>query len=330
MTLENRLTHWVQRHRLWAPGTRVGVAVSGGSDSVALLRLLHPLAEPSGLQLSVVHFDHGWREGSAADAEFVAGLAANLQLPLHAVRAGEQPEADLEQAARRQRYGYFQSLLTAGQMDRIATAHTLDDQAETVLLRLLRGTGTAGLAGVLPARRLEPGGAGMLVRPLLWARRAELRSWLESLEQTWREDPTNHHLDRRRNWVRHELLPLMLHANPSLPVRFGALAEIVRAEEAYWSEHVELMSQRVWTPTATGLQAEAAALAGLPLALQRRLIRDGVGRLQGDLRRVEFGAVEAVVEALASPATHPRQFTCGRVVCRLQGRHLELGPAPAI
>jgi tRNA(Ile)-lysidine synthase len=341
MELERQLANWVRRHRLLGPGDRIGVAVSGGSDSVALLRLLHAAAESCGWQLAVAHFDHGWRPSSGADAEFVAGLAAALGLPFHLGRAsaprGQPPRRDPEQTARRQRYAFFHALIAAGHIGRIATAHTLDDQAETVLLRLLRGTGPGGLAGVLPLRGLERAAPGeppdLVVRPLLWATRVELRAWLDTLGQRWREDPTNLDLTRRRNWVRHQLLPMMTAANPALARRLAATAELAQAEEAFWASYLAPLSQRLWTPSSGGagglaIRARRADFALLPVAVQRRLLRDGIRRVQGNLHRVDFHGIEAVIAALADALPQPRRFHCGAVICRLDARQLELAPRP--
>jgi len=342
MELERQLADWVRRHRLLGPGDRIGVAVSGGSDSVALLRLLHAAAESCGWQLAVAHFDHGWRPSSGADAEFVAGLAATFGLPFHLGRAsaprGQPPRHDPEQTARRERYAFFHALIAAGHVGRIATAHTLDDQAETVLLRLLRGTGPGGLAGVLPLRGLGRATPGkppdLVVRPLLWATRIELRAWLDTLGQRWREDPTNLDLTRRRNWVRHQLLPMMTAANPALARRLAATAAIAQAEEAFWAGYLAPLSQRLWTPVGDrghgglAIRARRAELAPLPVAVQRRLLRDGIRRVQGHLRRVDFQGIEAVIAALADAVPRPRRFHCGAVICRLDARQLELAPRP--
>src|SRR5438270_7680909 len=190
------------------PGDRVGVAVSGGADSVALLRLLLELREQLGVVLSVVHFNHQIRGAEAeADQKFVEELAAKYNLDMHASSAdtpgiAAAKKLSLEAAARRLRYDFFQSLMGRGVVDKVATAHTLDDQAETVLLRIVRGTGTRGLSGILPKLRMSGEGCGTVVRPLLNTRRAELREYLTRLGQTWREDASNLDLKHMRNRVR--------------------------------------------------------------------------------------------------------------------------------
>ena len=186
----------------------MGVAVSGGADSVALLLLLLALREKLGIVLSVVHFNHKLRgKASDADEKFVAKLAAKHGLEFHTAsvyvaKKATRERANLEDAARRARYDYFRSLAEAGTCARIAVAHTADDQAETVLAHILRGTGLAGLGGIHPI-------AGVVIRPLLNVRRSELRRFLGTQKQTWREDATNRDTKRMRARIRKKLLPLL-------------------------------------------------------------------------------------------------------------------------
>jgi tRNA(Ile)-lysidine synthase len=184
----------VRREGLLAPGDRVLVACSGGADSTALTLLVARASRRLSLgAVTIAHLDHGLRKGSRADARFVERLAARLSLPAvcerHAVtrRRGESPEA----AARRVRYGFLEQVARTTRSNVIVTAHHMDDQAETVLLRVLRGTGPRGLAAIRASRPLRRTSPIRLVRPLLVFRRARLREWLERWRETWREDPTN-------------------------------------------------------------------------------------------------------------------------------------------
>lgn len=184
----------VRRERLLAPGDRVLVACSGGADSVALAHLVARAARRLSLgAVALAHLDHGLRPESRDDAAFVAALAARLGVPLEAERRvvrkrrGESPEA----AARRVRYAFLERAARAARADVVVTAHHLDDQAETVLLAILRGTGVRGLAGIPAARPLAEGSRVRLVRPLLPFRRARLREWLTRWNEAWREDGTN-------------------------------------------------------------------------------------------------------------------------------------------
>jgi tRNA(Ile)-lysidine synthase len=206
--LEQSVLHNVRAAQLIAPGDRIGVAVSGGADSVALLRILQNIRQDLGVTLLVVHFDHMLRgEDSTADARFVKDLAGKLNLEF--VAASEDVAAsaalhgwNLEDAARRLRYAFFERVCVRGEATRIAVAHTAQDQAETVLAHLIRGTGPSGLAGIYPTM-------GSVIRPLLEIQRQDLRDYLKSLHQPWREDATNRDTKRLRARIREQLIPML-------------------------------------------------------------------------------------------------------------------------
>src|SRR5438309_8114840 len=215
-------------------GDRVGVGVSGGSDSVALLRILREIGPQQGIRLAVLHFNHGLRGAdSEGDEEFVAALAAHFELPFFSAREDVAGVArarhwNLEDAARRLRYAFFAARVAEGRIDRVAVAHTADDQAETVLARVLRGTGPAGLAAIYPVN-------GQVVRPLLGVRRAELREYLNNLGQPWREDASNQDRSRLRSRLRHEVLPILeREIQPAIVDHLGRLAAMSREDEVFW------------------------------------------------------------------------------------------------
>ncbi len=196
---------------LLQPGDRVIVACSGGADSTALVHLVAKSARRLGLAgVTVAHLDHALREDSRDDAAFVEALAARLSLPLASERRrvrqrrGESPEA----AARRVRYAFLERAARAAGATKVVTAHHMDDQAETVLLRILRGTGPRGLGSIRPERALRKGSAIRLVRPLLAFRRERLREWLGRWGEVWREDPTNVAGNVRAR-LRNEALPVL-------------------------------------------------------------------------------------------------------------------------
>ena len=231
--LAQRLLTDLKKQEMLRPGDRVGVAVSGGADSVALLLLLLELREKLGVVLSVVHFNHKLRgKASDADEKFVAKLAAKHGLEFHNIsvdvaKKAKKERANLEDAARRARYDYFRSLAESGVCKRIAVAHTADDQAETVVAHLLRGTGLAGLGGIHPISR-------PVVRPLLGVRRNELRHFLRARKQTWREDATNRDTKRMRARIRKKLLPLLeKQFQPAIVKHLATLAELAREDEAF-------------------------------------------------------------------------------------------------
>jgi len=211
----------------------VGAAVSGGADSVALLLLLLELREKLGIVLSVAHFNHKLRgKASDADEKFVAKLAAKHGLTFYAERAdvaakAKREKANLEDVARRARYAFFRRLAEEGQVGRVAVAHTSDDQAETVLTHILRGTGLAGLGGIHPI-------VGPVIRPLLTVRRAELRAYLRSKKQDWREDASNRDTTRTRARIRKRLLPLLeKEFQRGVAAHLASLAELAREDEEF-------------------------------------------------------------------------------------------------
>jgi tRNA(Ile)-lysidine synthase len=284
------LQRYLRKHRLVSPGQRVGVAVSGGADSVALLRALAALAPELGIVPVVLHLNHALRAAdSDADAQFVASLAARLALD--AALATEDVAAlaarhhlSLEAAGRRARYQFFHSAAATYRLDSVATAHTRDDQAETVLLRLLRGAGTSGLAGIhrtldlgaLAAAPLAPESAPdlappRLIRPMLSTTRLQVEEFLRSLGQPFRQDASNLSPQFLRNRVRAQLLPaLERDYNPQLRQALAETAEIAAAESAFLDD---LVSAALPQPPDFARGIELPILQAQPLALQRRILR---------------------------------------------------------
>lgn len=296
---------YIKKHALIAPGDRVGVAVSGGADSVALLRLLLDLRDKLGIVLTVVHFNHQLRGAeSEADQCFVADLAQQHNLEFHCA-SGNVPEhaaaqrLSLETAAREMRYRYFHKLL-GKDLTRIATAHTLDDQAETVLLRMVRGAGTRGLAGIYPQlkiQRAEGVRKRAIIRPLLSVRRKDLETYLNALGQPWREDSSNRDLRHARNRVRHEILPcLERNLNPAVREVLAETAEIARAEEDHWHEKVKEVLALARTSNGHAGGLKVVGFPALSLALQRRVLRAAAESLG---LRLEFRHVEQILGLLS-------------------------------
>lgn len=248
-TLAERVLAHIRRDELLKPGDRVGVAVSGGIDSVTLLRLLLELRGELGIVLSVVHFNHKLRGAeSDADEAFVAGLAREHDLRFicdsdDVAQHAAEEHVSVEMAARELRYGFFRSLLEprAG-LDKVLTGHTLDDQAETVLMRLIRGAGLRGLGGIHPRIAVEEDDGelcGEIARPLLPFRRHELEQYLNDIGQQWREDATNTDESFTRNRVRKLLVPLLeKEFNPAVAENLSELADIARGEQDYWDNEL--------------------------------------------------------------------------------------------
>jgi tRNA(Ile)-lysidine synthase len=293
------------QHSLMRAGERVCAAVSGGADSVALLLALveaNRAKESLGVVLSAVHVHHGLRGAEAdADEAFVRQLCEHFDVP-HVVErvdvaARQAAEREgLEEAARELRYAVFWELMKSGKADVVATAHTLDDQAETVVMKLLRGAWTEGIGGIAPV--VETAGQeqrGRMVRPLLSVRRVEVEAYLRQRGQTWREDATNRDVSLTRNRVRHELMPTLRKFNPGIEVALARLSQIARDEEAFWQAEVARVLPQVVLPgkpvrgggravsTVTGNSScavEVERLRAMAPALRRRVLR-AAARLLG-------------------------------------------------
>ena len=310
-SLSQKLQAYILRQELVQAGDRIGVAVSGGADSVALLRLLLELRKELGIVLSVVHLNHQLRgEESDDDEQFVKALALDNKLEFRGERVAVKTHAQsehlsLEAAGRELRYSYFHRLLDQNCVDRIATAHTLDDQAETILLRLARGTGTRGLAGIYPKLNIleaslpsRTAGGAFIVRPLLNTSRRDLESYLGEIGQAWREDSSN--LDPRfsRNRVRSGMLPwLEENLNPSVRNTLAEAAEVARAEEEYWESQVQdlLPKVSIVDSDTSVTKLDLAALRQMPLALQRRLLRAAGAPLGMNLEFQHVGRILQLV-----------------------------------
>ena len=331
--LEQRVLRCIRDQRMIRPGDRVAAAVSGGADSVALLRILARLRGALGITVSVAHFDHCLRGAeSDQDAQFVASLAAAFDLEFICERADVASEArrhrwNLEDAARRLRYAFFRRIVDQGHATLVAVAHTADDQAETVLAHLIRGTGPTGLAGIHPQ-------APPVVRPMLAIRRRQVREYLNSLQQSWREDSTNEDPQRLRSRLRAQLIPeLERNFSPKIVDHLCSLARLSREEQVFWDALVD-DRYRVLVdshPNARGGKSLAISVADLlnPLrdhwdhshqtaqaipnnavpskwrALTERLVRRLYEELKGHRRGLAAGHVEQVIR-LAATSTSGR------------------------
>jgi len=300
--LPARILDCLKKQQMMRPGDRVGVAVSGGADSVALLLLLLELREKLGIVPSVVHFNHKLRgKASDADEQFVAKLAAKHGLEfhtasVHVAKKAKKERANLEDTARRARYDYFRSLVESGALARIAVAHTADDQAETVLAHILRGTGLTGLGGIHPV-------AGSIIRPLLKTRRGELRTYLRAKKQKWHEDATNRDTRRMRARIRRKLLPLLeKQFQPAIVEHLATLADLAREDEAFLEAVAARRAAELVQKCGEGLRIAATDLLEPPSrmeeaqALSKRLVRHIVKSLKPHSGQLGAGHVNAVLE----------------------------------
>jgi tRNA(Ile)-lysidine synthase len=289
-------------------GSRVGVAVSGGADSTALLLALH---ERGTFSLAAVHINHGWRGSeSDGDAAFCEALANAIGIPFHLHRDTSASEGNAEENARTARLQFFQYLIETKALDYVVTAHTLDDQAETVLFRLLRGASLQGLSGIHPVM-------GHILRPMLQTRRADVIAYLNAKGQRWREDATNADTAFRRNRLRHELLPrLERDWNPEISKALAQTAQLAWDEQQFWESYVSQLATDVFRFRGNTATVDASILMSHPVAVARRLIRWAIQRIKGDIRSIEHAHIEAVLALSGQETTHGRVILPGVDIMR--------------
>ena len=275
-----RVQQSIKEHSLLSPRQHVLVAVSGGADSVALLCVLREMSSSLGINLTAAHLNHGIR-GKAADQDeaCVKALTDRFKVPfIHGrsdvPRLAHRRRISLEMAAREARYAFFVRAARKVKADLVATAHTADDQAETILLRLIRGTGPRGLGGI--SREITIRGL-KVVRPMLDVRKSEILSFLQHHRLTWREDESNRDTSFLRNRVRHEILPILeAKLNPRVQDALLRLAEIMREEDTWLDELAKDMLQQsqVTSPVPTSsMMLDIEKLRKYPVAARRRVLR---------------------------------------------------------
>lgn len=331
LMIERTVRKTIATHDMLLPGERVVVAVSGGPDSIALLAVLCDLTSEMDLDLHIAHLDHGWRgRASEKDAEFVRRMAIRRDLPVTVGRvppstwtgaAGKQ--SSREALARDIRTRFLTETARQIGAHRVALGHTRDDQAETLMLRLLRGSGTRGLAGIYPVVD------GLIIRPLIDVRRREILTYLRAKHLRYRIDPTNHDTTYTRNRIRRRLLPLLERDfNPAVVDALSGAAELLRDEDAFLDAIARDEYARLEVRSAgAGVELDAAGLGALPPALRRRVLRLAIDASRGDLKRVTLRHVEQALALLQGSGTRRAvNLPDGCVVAR-DGSILRVGRA---
>ncbi|MFZ2053981.1 MAG: tRNA lysidine(34) synthetase TilS [Candidatus Aminicenantales bacterium] len=292
--LLSKVRKTIARFDLLERDDKVLIACSGGADSSALVAALLELGDEYSLRLALAHFNHRLRRGAAADERFVIDLAQRLGLSLYLRREDIRAFArkrgmNIEEAGRERRYRFLREAAARTGAAKIATAHTLSDQAETVLMRILRGSGPAGLGGIAPSID------GLIIRPLIEIERREVEAYLRARKMPSRQDETNRDLRYLRNRVRRRLIPyLQKNFEPEVVRHLGRLAEICRDEEEVWKRTTQKEVNRTILRKDGQSLLDAGRLSTLPPALGRRCVRAYLREVKGDLRRLSFRDVEAV------------------------------------
>ena len=322
----DRVAGCIDRHGLLSPGAKVLVAVSGGADSVAALFTLSELAgrPERRYALHVAHLDHGLRPDSAEDGRFVADLAAEMGLPVTVERIDVAPGAgrSIETAARDVRYAFLKKAATQAGCEAIATAHHAGDNVETVLHRILRGTGIKGLRGIQPKRTFDDDTDLQLIRPMLDVTAADAEAYLGARQARWRTDPTNLDMRHTRNRIRHELLPMLRRFNGRVDESIARLATA-----ATWAAELlddlgdATLADVILEESADGVVLNRRELAdkGHPLAAQT--IRAALGRMAAPMGRIGMDHIQRVLELLDDDGPGGRvELPAGLVVCRQRDR----------
>ncbi len=291
----------IAKYGMLQPEDRVVVGVSGGADSMALLYVLAELRPELRLSLFVAHLDHGLRAEGPAEEAFVREASRHLGLPFVTRKGGvrekqEQQRLTLQEAAREVRYSFLMETAGLYQATKIAVGHTADDQAESILMHLLRGSGTRGLGGIPPVRNR------VIVRPLLESWRGEVESFLRERKIGFLTDPSNRSLHFLRNRIRHELLPILRQYNSRLPRTLVQMGEILRGEEDFWENLVkEKFPGWVKSRNENSITLDIPSLKVQPAALRLRSLRHGAEEILGNLRGVGLAHILAMDQLLSHP-----------------------------
>ncbi len=288
-----KVKHTISRHQMISEGDSVIVAVSGGPDSVCLLHVLHELKNELHIHLVVAHFDHGLRPAEdESETAFVRGLAESLKLPFETAKGhllAKKTPGSREEVARNARYAFLERVTKKREAQKIALGHNLNDQAETILMRLLRGSGPSGLTGIPPCRD------GSIIRPLIEIERPEIENYLKARKLVSVMDSSNLKTDYLRNKIRLELMPLLEEQQPQLGHLLGQTAEILRDEDDYLERIAEAWLTKRMEPTPHHtFRVPIASFLDLPTPLRRRVIRNLIGKVKKDLRRISWDHIEAI------------------------------------
>jgi len=318
----------IERHHMLERGEGVVVAVSGGADSMALLHLLEALREDWDLTLHVAHLNHGLRPDAEEDAEFVRAVARRLAIPVtieaadvRAIAAREK--RSIEEAGRRARYDFFRQVASDAAARRIATAHTRDDQVETVLMRLAGAGPWEMLAGIPPVRRLD---GAEVVRPLRGATRQDILQYLAGRDVVWREDPTNRDLRMVRNRMRHQVLPALARDAPAIAQTAWEMGETAREVDTLLNRLAAAHYGHLPNREHDAVRFAPETFAAMPAALQRRLLRMAVAEVAGTAEAPSLVMLEEAVR-VASTGRVGREAQTGGAVVRVGYGMIEVAPA---
>lgn len=326
MSVREKVLETVKKFDMIQPGEKVLVAVSGGPDSVALLRLLLDLSKELDISVCAFHLDHRLRPESAGDAAFVAGICERLAVPLESASYDvpsflRETGLSVEDGARRVRYRLLKEAADRVGADKIALGHQADDQVETFLMRLIRGAGLAGLAAIPPVR-------GRFIRPLIEVEKDEILAYLGEIREGYVIDASNEDLSFLRNRIRHRLIPELLDYNPAFKHLVRQTAEIVREDEALLDGETEAKFEAISSREDGILSVPLAELNSLAPAIVRRIVRRALEIAKGDLMGFEFRHVKEVLKGAAAGSL--RMDLPGGLMAAVEAGELVIGQKSAM
>jgi tRNA(Ile)-lysidine synthase len=309
LSIEQRVLNFIRQNELAKPEQKILVAVSGGADSVCLLHVLNQIKNELHVNLHVAHLNHQLRgQESVGDAAFVKDLARKLDLPISIKSADVltyqlKHHLTLEEAAREVRYAFMNETARSVGADSVAVGHTQNDQVETILLHVIRGTGTLGLQGLRPSHILHlPNGPLKVIRPLLDISRTEVEDYCLLNVLSFRQDSSNLSLAMLRNRVRLELLPLLNEYNPDVADSLLRISRIARDEAVYLEAETGHLWSQIGLQNGSNIIFSKDQFLALPAALQRQMLRRAFAELLGSLKDIETRHIEAILNALRKPA----------------------------
>jgi tRNA(Ile)-lysidine synthase len=292
---EKKVLSAILGYRMINRGDSIIVAVSGGADSVCLLKILYALKKYLNIRLTVAHFNHGLRpKEDEKETEFVAKLAKRLNLALICDTSNnitKVPGSSIEEKAREMRYQFFQKAINENHAQKLALGHTMNDQAETVLMHFLRGTGLTGLSGIPPIRQ------NCFIRPLIDITRDEIHTYLKQHDESFIIDSSNLETRYLRNKIRLELLPVLLDYQPKLVEHLGELAFLCRQETQFIDEEAtKLLDMITFDSSKHSLDLLLTTFNILSCSLQYRIIRQAIKKIKGNLRKIDRGHIRSIID----------------------------------
>jgi tRNA(Ile)-lysidine synthase len=318
LTPEQRVLRFIKENRLFTAGQKLVVAVSGGPDSVCMLDILARLRHELGIELHIAHLNHQLRgEESDADARYVADLSARLKIPAtvesrDADAYRQQHRLTPEEAAREVRYSFLADVARNTGTGLVAVGHTLDDQLETILMHLIRGSGTRGLRGLLPFSQWRSEKDGItIIRPLLEISREETSTYCARNKLDPRTDESNASLEPLRNRIRHELLPYLRQYNPNIAEALLRTARIAAADLACIESEADKIQSKVSRKLKNTIVFDKKLFKALAPALQRHLLRTSIESLLGSIKDIESAHIEDIINILEKPSGRKTVLPCG-------------------